>query len=123
MAAIGWFFFRHFFFILDVFVVTVSLALEMVAVASAHMGLVVGNILIIARMWRFFRVAHGIYFLDHRSDHRSEAVQVTMSKSGGEARKQTEGTYDTIDMYRDGANMGVGVDGRIRAGSCPPIED
>jgi hypothetical protein len=83
MAAIGWFFFRHFFFILDVFVVTVSLALELVAVASAHMGLVVGNILIIARMWRFFRVAHGIYFLDHRSDHRSEAVHVTMSKNGG----------------------------------------
>jgi hypothetical protein len=51
------------------------------------------------------------------------ALCLCFTRDAGEASKQTEDTYDATDLCRDGANMGVGVDGKIRAGSCPPIED
>jgi len=90
VAALGWNFFRHFFFVLDIVVVAVSLALEIVAVASAHLELTVGNILIVARMWRFFRVAHGIYFLEHSEEAAHEVDDKDAGDSMGKKQSQVE---------------------------------
>lgn len=53
------------FYMLDTFVVSVSLAFEIAALSGFLANNALGGLLIIGRTWRFARVAHGFYFLEH----------------------------------------------------------
>ena len=54
-------FFRHFFYVLDLVVVSVSFALEITFYTSQSDVLsALSGILVLARLWRFVRVGHGI---------------------------------------------------------------
>lgn len=53
------------FYMLDTFVVAISLAFELAALSGFLDQTTLGGLLIIGRTWRFARVAHGFYFLEH----------------------------------------------------------
>ncbi|CAJ1328941.1 unnamed protein product [Effrenium voratum] len=57
-----------FFYMLDVAVVSISLLLELWATIEAREQAMAFGLLVTARVWRFFRVAHGVYFLEHEHD-------------------------------------------------------
>mmetsp|Transcript_33262 Transcript_33262/g.54909 ORF Transcript_33262/g.54909 Transcript_33262/m.54909 type:complete len:307 (+) Transcript_33262:85-1005(+) len=59
-------FFSNFFYVLDLFVVSVSLTLEIVFLTldESQVELIVG-LLILARLWRFVRIGHGIFATTH----------------------------------------------------------
>lgn len=88
VAALGWAFFTHMFFVLDLAVVSISLGLELWAIAVSQLAQVEAylGLLILARMWRFFRVAHGVFFLDHAA----EATRSDESSSGPSSPKQAQ---------------------------------
>mmetsp|Transcript_32166 Transcript_32166/g.91260 ORF Transcript_32166/g.91260 Transcript_32166/m.91260 type:complete len:318 (+) Transcript_32166:346-1299(+) len=75
LVALGFNYFRHIFFVLDFVVVSISLGLELWAIITTQLNDVEAylGILIIGRMWRFFRVAHGLYFLEHSEEAAQEA--------------------------------------------------
>ena len=57
---------------LDLFVIAVSLVLEIVFQQAPE-----GGLLIIARSWRFFRISHGIYESreDEHLEHLADVIQ------------------------------------------------
>jgi len=56
LLALGFHYFRNFFYVFDIIVVTVSLLLEVLFIKTPESGL-----LVLGRTWRFFRVAHGLW--------------------------------------------------------------
>ena len=98
ILALRWRFFLHFFFVLDIVVVSVSLALELWAIATAtfdNFEMLLGFI-IVGRMWRFFRVAHGLYFLEHAEEEGHGAKGETEEEfcDKQEASKSAPGAAD-----------------------------
>lgn len=65
-------YFTDFFYVMELFVVSFSLALELVFLLAATPAANIGSLFIIARTWRFARVAHGFYFLEHSSEHSAQ---------------------------------------------------
>ena len=65
MAALGVSFFKSFFFVFDLVVVLVSMSLEIWAITTRGGEQLIVGFFIIARMWRFLRVPHNVYVLDH----------------------------------------------------------
>jgi len=60
-------YFKNPLFLLDIFVISVSLTLEIV-----HMSAGLGGMLVMARTWRFARVAHGMVEGSHQVDEVAE---------------------------------------------------
>ena len=64
-------FFRQFFFLLDFVIISVSLALEVFFHAMGdEIYQYVAGLLVIARIWRFVRIGHGIVELTNEMAHR-----------------------------------------------------
>jgi len=76
-------YFQDFFYVLDLTVVTLSLILELVFLIDLIPGATVGGLLVIARTWRFARIAHGFYFLEHEDEH-------SHSRHGGPDAKKAD---------------------------------
>ena len=96
MVALRLSYFRHFFFVLDFVVVSISLGLELWAIIASQLEdvEVVLGILIIARMWRFFRVAHGLYFLEHAEEALQDDPSIESShnsKNEGSGKERSGG--------------------------------
>uniref|UniRef100_A0A061R0T5 Voltage-gated hydrogen channel 1 n=1 Tax=Tetraselmis sp. GSL018 TaxID=582737 RepID=A0A061R0T5_9CHLO len=86
LAAIGLQFFHSFFFVLDILVVSISLALESWAISAPNKETLLAlGLIVTARIWRFFRVAHGVYFLEHARGSDAGNLEGGASPSG-EAR-------------------------------------
>merc|ERR1712232_352655 len=66
--------------VLDMVVVVLSMALELLSVLKV-MRIMTGGVLVAARGWRFARVAHGIYVYDERQEaienHEEQTHDVT----------------------------------------------
>lgn len=74
-------FFRQFFFALDYFIITVSLALEITFhILSDELYQSLSGLLVIFRIWRFIRIGHGIVELTNEAAHREYDKLVIYTK-------------------------------------------
>ena len=64
-------YFQDVFYVLDLTVVTLSLTLELIFLIDIVPAATAGGLLVIARTWRFARIAHGFYFLEHEEEHNA----------------------------------------------------
>jgi hypothetical protein len=77
-------FLTDFFYMLDTFVVSLSMAFELTALFGVLSSNALGGLLVIGRTWRFARVAHGFYFLEHIEEKsRSHGSGVDLSEKSG----------------------------------------
>ena len=98
-------FFRNFAYILDFLIISFSLVLEIV-LHNTESGAAVG-LLILARLWRFVRISHGILF---SSITRRKAVAELIDGSvydsdfsiGARLRGDFEGQFDDSNPDDDG---------------------
>lgn len=71
MALTPCIFFRQFFFLLDYFIISVSLALEITFhVFKSYIYSTLAGLLVLIRLWRFVRVAHGIAEVTNEMAHK-----------------------------------------------------
>lgn len=74
-------FFSKFFYVLDLVIVSVSMALELTFLKSDLTGVeAVAGIILISRVWRFVRIGHGIFETTHeltsrKAEHLEEYIE------------------------------------------------
>jgi hypothetical protein len=86
-------FFKQFFYVLDFFIVTVSLALE-IAFRVIHRDLLVAltGLLIFARVWRFVRIGHGL--IEITAEYQAKEKEALMDYVNELEEKLKENSID-----------------------------
>ena len=69
LAALGLSFFRNPLYAIDLLVVATSLCLELVLKSLSNALSELGGLLVVARVWRFLRIAHGLMTSMHEVSH------------------------------------------------------
>lgn len=111
VAAIGVAFFRNPLYVLDLFVVTTSLSLELVFHYLGHATLseLVG-LLVLGRVWRFLRIAHGLMVSMHEiGHHHMEELEIHID--------EMEHELTTLVAYTSQLEKQAGVSGGHLASS------
>jgi len=79
LAILKGLFLKNSFYVLDLFVVTLSLVLDISAHSLSKIATEVASLLVVARVWRFARIVHGVYAehvksQKHQKDKTVEAM-------------------------------------------------
>jgi len=69
LLALGLLFLRNPLYVLDLLVVSVSLTIEIVGHSAGQIYGEFAHAIVIARIWRFIRIGHGIWSTTHEYDH------------------------------------------------------
>jgi hypothetical protein len=84
---------QHPFYLVDFFVITVSIALEVAVLGGFSKAGHQFGLIVLARIWRFVRVGHGVYEVVHGSSELREQIEDL------EERKQYK--QSELDDYHD----------------------
>jgi hypothetical protein len=95
-----WEYLQHPFYVLDFFVIGVSIAFEIAQLTkfistSNQMGLIV-----LARIWRFARVGHGVYEVVHGSKELAEEIERQEAELS-EKQKELDEIHKNFTMLKD----------------------
>jgi hypothetical protein len=95
-----WEYLQHPFYVLDFFVIGVSIAFE-IAQLSGYIG--TGNqmgLIVMARIWRFARVGHGVYEVVHGSKELAEEIEKQQAELS-EKQEELDEIHKNYSMLKD----------------------